>query len=163
MINRGNYRRNLFSEKGGAEAFERVLGEAATKYGWRVHAYVVMRNHFHLALELTELEPGDAVVAEELIQYPWSSLPKWTRKDRPQWLDPSTVLGERGGLSDDAAGWRRYQAALVKAAEAIAQTGRRKRGELSRGWCLGSAASRAGLKQRMLEQGMTLDIERLAA
>ncbi|HRE82954.1 MAG TPA: transposase [Opitutaceae bacterium] len=53
VINRGNYRGNLFSE-GGAEAFERVLGEAATKSGWRVHAYVVMQNHFHLALELTE-------------------------------------------------------------------------------------------------------------
>ena len=216
MINRGNYRRNLFSEKGGAEAFERVLGEAATKYGWRVHAYVVMRNHFHLALELSEpnlsrgmqwlqgtwvrrvnlfrkltgrpfqdrykalvVQPGavfsnvcdyvqlnpvraGAVVAEELIQYPWSSLPKWTKKDRPQWLDPSTALGERGGLSDDATGWRRYHAALVKAAVVVAQTGRPKRGELSRGWCLGSAAFRADLKQRMLEKGMTLDIERLS-
>ena len=29
VINRGNFRRNLFGEKGGAEAFEGVLGEAA--------------------------------------------------------------------------------------------------------------------------------------
>ncbi|GAB1488322.1 transposase [Opitutaceae bacterium] len=54
MINRGNYRRNLFGEAGAAEAFERTLGEAAERFGWRVHAYVVMRNHFHLAVELTE-------------------------------------------------------------------------------------------------------------
>ncbi len=54
VINRGNYRRNLFESKGAAEAFVRTLGEAAVKYGWRVHAYVVMRNHFHLAVELTE-------------------------------------------------------------------------------------------------------------
>ncbi len=53
MINRGNYRRNLF-DRGGAEAFERVLDEAARKYGWRGFAYVVMRNHFHLALEISE-------------------------------------------------------------------------------------------------------------
>ncbi len=53
VINRGNYRRNLF-EGGGAEAFERVLEEAVLRYRWRVHAYVIMRNHFHLALEITE-------------------------------------------------------------------------------------------------------------
>jgi REP element-mobilizing transposase RayT len=54
VINRGNYRRNLFESGGAAEAFERTLGEAAVRFGWRVHAYVVMRNHFHLAVELTE-------------------------------------------------------------------------------------------------------------
>ncbi|MEZ5414223.1 MAG: transposase [Opitutaceae bacterium] len=54
VINRGNYRRNLFEGQGAAEAFVRTLGEAASRYGWRVHAYVVMRNHFHLAVELTE-------------------------------------------------------------------------------------------------------------
>jgi putative transposase len=54
VINRGNYRRELFLGKGAAEAFERVLGEAAIRYGWRIHAYVVMSNHFHLAVELTE-------------------------------------------------------------------------------------------------------------
>jgi putative transposase len=54
VINRGNFRRNLFADGRAGEALERVLGEAATRFGWRVHAYVVMRNHFHLALELTE-------------------------------------------------------------------------------------------------------------
>ncbi len=54
VINRGNYRRNLFATKGAAEAFIRALGEAAARFGWRVDAYVVMSNHFHLALELTE-------------------------------------------------------------------------------------------------------------
>ena len=51
VINRGNYRRAVFAPKGAAEAFERCLGEAAGKFGWRLHAYVVMRNHFHLAVE----------------------------------------------------------------------------------------------------------------
>ena len=54
MINRGNYRRDLFKGKGAAEAFVRALGEAAERFRWRVHAYVVMSNHFHLAVELTE-------------------------------------------------------------------------------------------------------------
>jgi putative transposase len=54
VINRGNYRRDLFAPKGAVEAFEGVLLEAAETYRWRVHAYVIMRNHFHLAVELTE-------------------------------------------------------------------------------------------------------------
>lgn len=54
VINRGNYRRNLFTGAGAAEAFERTLGQTAERFGWRVHAYVVMSNHFHLAVELTE-------------------------------------------------------------------------------------------------------------
>ena len=54
VINRGNYRRNLFGERGAAAAFERALDEAATRFGWRIHAYVVMRNHFHLAVEIAE-------------------------------------------------------------------------------------------------------------
>lgn len=54
VINRGNYRRSLFHGEGAAEAFERTLGEAALRFSWRVHAYVIMSNHFHLAVELSE-------------------------------------------------------------------------------------------------------------
>lgn len=54
VINRGNYRRNLFAPEGAAESFEGCLFEAAEKCGWRVHAFVIMRNHFHLALETPE-------------------------------------------------------------------------------------------------------------
>lgn len=54
VINRGNYRRTLFTGDGAAAAFERTLAEAAARFQWRIHAYVVMSNHFHLALQLTE-------------------------------------------------------------------------------------------------------------
>ncbi len=54
VINRGNYRRNLFEPKGAAESFEQCLFEAAAAFGWRLHAFVVMRNHFHLAVETPE-------------------------------------------------------------------------------------------------------------
>ncbi len=54
VINRGNYRRDLFAGQGAAEAFERCLFEAAARFGWRLHAYVIMRNHFHLAVETLE-------------------------------------------------------------------------------------------------------------
>jgi REP element-mobilizing transposase RayT len=58
VINRGNYRRDAFASDGAAEALERTLMEAARQYGWKVHAYVVMRNHYHVALET----PGPTLV-----------------------------------------------------------------------------------------------------
>lgn len=61
VINRGNYRRDLFESAGAAEAFLRTLGEAAGKYGWRLHAYVLMRNHFHIALETPEPTLGEGM------------------------------------------------------------------------------------------------------
>jgi putative transposase len=54
VINRGNYRRDLFAGKGAAESFEKCVFEAAARFGWRLHAYVIMRNHFHLAVETPE-------------------------------------------------------------------------------------------------------------
>ena len=36
------------------KAFEKTLFEACAKCGWLLHAYVVMRNHYHLALETPE-------------------------------------------------------------------------------------------------------------
>ena len=54
VINRGNYRRRIFEGKGAADSFERTLDEAARRFQWRIHAYVIMGNHFHLGVELTE-------------------------------------------------------------------------------------------------------------
>ncbi|MBM3854551.1 MAG: transposase [Verrucomicrobia bacterium] len=51
VINRGNYRADVFASEGAKTAFVGCLGEACEKTGWRVHAFVVMRNHYHLALE----------------------------------------------------------------------------------------------------------------
>jgi REP element-mobilizing transposase RayT len=54
VINRGNYRKDLFGERGAAAAFENTLFEACVKCGWKIHAYVMMSNHFHLAVETPE-------------------------------------------------------------------------------------------------------------
>ena len=51
MINRGNYRQPVFGSVGAAQAFETALWETVKRYGWRVHGYVLMTNHYHLALE----------------------------------------------------------------------------------------------------------------
>ena len=54
VINRGNYRADVFETDGAKEAFEGCLYEACAKAGWKLHAFVVMRNHYHLALETPE-------------------------------------------------------------------------------------------------------------
>jgi REP element-mobilizing transposase RayT len=158
VINRGNYRRDLFAGKGAAASFETCLFEAAMRFGWRLHAYVVMRNHFHVAVETPEpnlsdgmrwlqatwaarfnrfrgetgrpfqgrykalhVEPGHAlaqvahyihlnpvrakaVTAERLLQYRWSSLPKFCGKGRPAVLEAKTLLREAGDLQDTRGG-----------------------------------------------------------
>lgn len=51
VINRGNYRRDVFETAATAQAFEATLAEACERYRWQLHAHVIMRNHYHLALE----------------------------------------------------------------------------------------------------------------
>ncbi len=50
IINRGNYRRDLFYSAKTKRAFIRTLIEACEKSGWWLYAYVIMRNHYHLAI-----------------------------------------------------------------------------------------------------------------
>lgn len=57
VISRGNFRKDVFEGRA-AEAFEKALFEACGKCGWLLHAYVIMRNHYHLALET----PGSNLV-----------------------------------------------------------------------------------------------------
>ncbi len=54
IINRGNYRRDIFEGPATAEAFLKVLIETVRQFNWKLYAYVLMRNHFHLAIETLE-------------------------------------------------------------------------------------------------------------
>ena len=51
IINRGNYRRDVFESVGAAQSFVQTMEEAVVLYGWRLQAYVLMSNHFHLVVE----------------------------------------------------------------------------------------------------------------
>jgi REP element-mobilizing transposase RayT len=54
VINRGNYQSDIFEDAGAAKAFAGTLAQACERHGWRIHAYTLMRNHYHLALETPE-------------------------------------------------------------------------------------------------------------
>ncbi len=61
VINWGLGHRKLFGERGAAAAFEQTLAEAAIRAGWRVHAYIIMPDHYHLAVELTQPNLSESV------------------------------------------------------------------------------------------------------
>ena len=54
VINRGNYRQDLFINEGAHLAFESCLFEACEKCGWVLEGYCVMTNHFHLVIRTPE-------------------------------------------------------------------------------------------------------------
>ncbi len=79
VINRGNYRGDVFLTDRTKAAFVACLFEAGTRYGWRVHAFVVMRNHFHLALETPD---GDLVAGMQWLQSTFASRFNRLRNER---------------------------------------------------------------------------------
>ena len=54
VINRGNYRADVFGTEGAKTAFLGCLDEVCGKSGWKIYAWCLMSNHYHLALETPE-------------------------------------------------------------------------------------------------------------
>jgi putative transposase len=51
---RGNHRERIFRDEADRLLFYQTLGEACERTGWRVHAWVLMSNHYHLMVETPE-------------------------------------------------------------------------------------------------------------
>ena len=51
---RGNHGRAIFKADPDRKRFLETLAEACAKTGWRLHACVLMRNHYHLLVETPE-------------------------------------------------------------------------------------------------------------
>jgi REP element-mobilizing transposase RayT len=54
VTSRGNDRRPVFRDDRDREAFLSVLGRTVGLFRWRLHAFVLMRNHYHLLVETPE-------------------------------------------------------------------------------------------------------------
>ena len=100
MINRGNYRAEVFEAEKTRAAFETCLGEACEKSGWLLHGYVVMGNHYHLAVETPA---GNLVKGMQWLQATFAN-----RFNR--------LRGERGHLFQG-----RYKSLLVEPGAALGQ------------------------------------------
>jgi REP element-mobilizing transposase RayT len=51
VLDRGDRREAIVRSDGDRAAFLRTLGEVCQRSGWRVHAFVLMSNHYHLLIE----------------------------------------------------------------------------------------------------------------
>ena len=51
VMSRGNQRNNIVRDDQDRLLFLHTLGEACAKTHWQIHAYCLMRNHFHLVVE----------------------------------------------------------------------------------------------------------------
>jgi len=50
---RGNERRKIFFSKPDYERFKDYLRKAQGKYGYLLHSFILMTNHYHLLIETT--------------------------------------------------------------------------------------------------------------
>jgi len=54
VTSRGNERRPIFRDDRDRGHFVELLAEMASRFGVRLHCFVLMDNHYHLMLELRE-------------------------------------------------------------------------------------------------------------
>src|SRR3974377_1035117 len=54
IMSRGDQTDEIFLFERDRQDFIKTLAEACRKTGWQVHAYCLMRNHYHLVLETPE-------------------------------------------------------------------------------------------------------------
>jgi REP element-mobilizing transposase RayT len=214
VINRGNYRRDIFESAGAANSFQATLGQTCERYAWRVHAYVIMRNHFHVALETPEpnlvdgmhwlqttyasrfnrfrdesghlfqgryrallmedtrvlarvvnyihLNPvrAEIVLPPHVAAFRWSSLSRWAKPSRPDWLVVADTLRALG-LEDNPSGWQAYVRYLIELSSDVQEQKRQGFEDLSRGWAIGTFAWRQAVarqcSQLALERGFESD------
>jgi REP element-mobilizing transposase RayT len=55
VTSRGNERKAVFNDDEDRTRFVEILGETVSWAGWRLHAYVLMGNHYHLLVETPEM------------------------------------------------------------------------------------------------------------
>jgi putative transposase len=168
LMSRGNGKQDIFLDAKDCKMFIKALGETCEKTGWRVYAFCLMGNHFHLCLETPQpnlvagmkwllgtystrfnkrhnrvghlfagrykslivdgsntgylhkvcdyihLNPVRAKLLtpeKALKEYPWSSYPFYllAPTQRPTWLEPRPLMGEKGVQIDNTSGRQRLE------------------------------------------------------
>ncbi|PWU17326.1 MAG: transposase [Verrucomicrobia bacterium] len=61
VMNRGDQREDIFEDDTDRKSFLNTLGQACEKTGWQVHAYCLLRNHFHLVVETPQPNLSDGM------------------------------------------------------------------------------------------------------
>jgi putative transposase len=135
-----------------AQRFNRYRGLTGRPFQGRFAAKPLEPGHVVAQVaHYVHLNPVEAgiVRAERVGDYRWSSLAWFPRRDRPPWLEASTVLTESGNLADSPAGWRSYRSYLGMLWEKDPFMREKRFVELTRAWAVGSAAFRAEVRERL--------------
>lgn len=168
LMSRGNGKQEIFLDAKDRKTFIKALGETCEKTGWRVYAFCLMDNHFHLCLETPQanlvagmkwllgtystrfnkrhnrvghlfagrykslivdgsntgylhkvcdyihLNPVRAKLLtkeQSLKEFSWSSYPLYlfAPTQRPTWLEPRPLMGEKGIQMDNPSGRQRFE------------------------------------------------------
>ncbi len=96
VINRGNYREWVFKDDQTKAAFEACLFEACQRCGWLLHGFVVMGNHYHLAVETPQ---GNLVAGMQWLQSTFANRFNRFRDERGHLFQGrfKAILVEEGG------------------------------------------------------------------
>ena len=94
VLSRGNRQEAIFADDTDRQVFLKTLGEACGRTGWRVHAYVLMPNHYHLLLETPE---ANLVVGMQWLQGPTAAVQRATPADRSSLPGPIQGPIDRAG------------------------------------------------------------------
>ena len=101
VMARRNQGRPIYADDSDREMWLKTQDEACEKTGWRVHAYVMMGNHYHLLVET----PEASLVAG--MKFPKGMAQKrvlawWLRERttvRRPWLSEQLKMGDESGVS----------------------------------------------------------------
>jgi REP-associated tyrosine transposase len=61
VVTRGNNKRSIYKDDGDREHFCLLVDEVARRYGWRILAFALMRNHYHLIVVIGEKGLADGM------------------------------------------------------------------------------------------------------
>jgi len=98
VLNRGNYRADIFRTEKTRVAFLKCVAEACGKTGWQVHAWCVMSNHYHLALSTPK---ANLVEGMRWLQGTFAVRFNWLRQERGHLFQgryKSLIVDPGGGL-----------------------------------------------------------------
>ena len=167
VMSRGDRREDIFLDDVDRHDFLKTLAEACQKTSWQVHAYCLMRNHYHLVLETPSPNHGNGYLrsacdylqsnpvrahllrpSERLLAYPWSSLGDYLAapEHRPLWVRVDRLLGEHGLQQDTPAARQEFERRME--ARRLQTGDEQGLKALRRGWCLGSE----DFRKQMLEK-----------
>ncbi len=97
------------------------------------------------------------VSAEPVADFRWSSLARFVKGPRPEWLSPMRWLPELG-LKDTAGDWTRYVAELVALAGNPEEQQKRGFDELTRTWAIGTAEWKQSVARTHSHRAIELDL-----